>query len=155
MAIRGKKFDSSRDRGNTFDFAIGSGQVIKGWDEGLMGLCIGAKVVLIIPPEMGYGDRGAGGAIPGGATLNFDVEVVDIKEGPPKQPNLFEVIDVDESGDLTKEEIAAWWLENNGGDLPADLWDTEDKNKDGVVDWDEFSGPKGNGPPTKATKDEL
>ena len=71
----GKQFDSSRDRGNTFDFKIGTGQVIKGWDNGLVGLCKGAKATLIIPPEEGYGDRGAGGDIPGGATLNFDVEV--------------------------------------------------------------------------------
>ena len=75
----GKKFDSSRDRGRTFDFVIGQGRVIKGWEEGLVNLCEGAKVELVIPPEMGYGARGAGGDIPGGATLNFDVEVVSIK----------------------------------------------------------------------------
>jgi FKBP-type peptidyl-prolyl cis-trans isomerase len=78
---KGSKFDSSRDRGSTFDFQIGVGQVIKGWDEGIVGLCVGAKAKLIIPPEMGYGAQGAGGVIPGGATLNFDVEVVDISEG--------------------------------------------------------------------------
>lgn len=70
----GKQFDSSRGRG-VFETKIGVGQVIKGWDEGLVGLCKGAKATLVIPPDMGYGESGAGGAIPGGATLNFDVEV--------------------------------------------------------------------------------
>ena len=75
----GEKFDSSRDRNKTFDFVIGQGRVIQGWEQGLLNLCEGAKVTLVIPPEMGYGARGAGGKIPGGATLNFDVEVVKIK----------------------------------------------------------------------------
>ena len=75
----GKKFDSSRDRGRTFDFVIEQGRVIQGWEKGLVDLCEGAKVELIIPPDMGYGARGAGRDIPGGATLNFDVEVVSIK----------------------------------------------------------------------------
>ena len=70
---KGKEFDSSRGGGDTFDFQVGAGQVIKGWDEGLLGLCKGAKATLVIPPEMGYGEQGAGGDIPGGATLNFDV----------------------------------------------------------------------------------
>ena len=75
----GKQFDSSRDRGNTFDFEIGEGEVIKGWEEGLLNLCEGAKVNLVIPPDMGYGDHGShSGSIKGGATLNFDVEVVKI-----------------------------------------------------------------------------
>lgn len=72
---KGKKFDSSRDRGSTFDFKIGQGQVIKGWDQGIVGLCVGASANLVIPPAMGYGEKGAGGDIPGGATLHFDVEV--------------------------------------------------------------------------------
>jgi len=70
---KGSQFDSSRTRDQTFDFKVGGGQVIKGWDEGLLGLCKGARAVLVIPPEMGYGAAGAGADIPGGATLNFDV----------------------------------------------------------------------------------
>ncbi len=68
---KGKKFDSSRDRGQTFDVQIGIGRVIKGWDDGIVGLCKGAKAVLVIPPEMGYGETGAGNDIPGGATVSI------------------------------------------------------------------------------------
>ena len=72
----GQKFDSSRDHGETFPFTIGHGEVIDGWDKGLLGLCKGAHATLVVPPEFGYGDDGAGDDIPGGATLNFEVEVV-------------------------------------------------------------------------------
>ena len=85
---KGKQFDSSRDRGATFDFEIGAGRVIRGWDEGLVGLCKGAKATLIIPPALGYGDRGAGADIPGGATLRFDVEVVDVAGSPSAMHSL-------------------------------------------------------------------
>ena len=74
---RGEKFDSSVDRGKTFDFTLGEGRVIKGWDEGVAGMLIGEKRVLTIPPDMGYGDRGAGEVIPPGATLVFEVELFD------------------------------------------------------------------------------
>ncbi len=179
---KGEQFDSSRTRGNTFDFTIGQGEVIKGWDQGLLGLCKGAKAILVIPPDLGYGDRGAGGAIPGGATLKFDVEVVAIGEAPPPK-NVFADLDTDKDGFLTVEEMLVHFSQYSDfkGELPPALMENEDKDKDGKVSvrrsparpcvwrwvrhqpltgsvlesraqWEEFSGPKGAAPPGK---DEL
>jgi FKBP-type peptidyl-prolyl cis-trans isomerase len=75
----GAKFDSSKDRGQPFMFSLGKGEVIRGWDEGVTGMKIGGKRKLTIPPNLGYGTRGAGGAIPPNATLVFDVELLGVK----------------------------------------------------------------------------
>ena len=82
----GVKFDSSLDRGKPIEFPLGMGRVIKGWDEGIAKLRIGEQATLIIPPNLGYGDRGAGGVIPPNATLIFLVELVGIKETSKTTP---------------------------------------------------------------------
>jgi len=150
-ARQGPKFDSSVDRGQTFDFQIGVGQVIKGWDEGLLDMCPGDERKLTIPADKGYGAQGAGDVIPPDATLYFDVKLVEINEAPA-QANVFKAIDKDNDDKLTKEEVLEYIEEQlpeeqrqEGQDpvsITEEIFDHEDKDKDGVISHEEFSGPK-------------
>jgi FK506-binding protein 14 len=157
----GAKFDSSYDRSEPFKFQIGVGQVIKGWEEGVLGMCVGEKRKLIVPPELGYGDQGAGDIIPGGATLNFEVELVSTEDGPTPV-NVFKQIDTDSDAALSRDEISSYLkqqvetMQNAGGEqgeearkmmedqdkLVEEIFAHEDKDKDGLISHDEFSGPK-------------
>ena len=78
---KGRKFDSSLDRRSPFSFPLGGGRVIRGWDEGVAGMRVGGRRTLVIPPEMAYGNRGAGGVIPPDATLIFEIELVGVRDG--------------------------------------------------------------------------
>eukprot|EP00944_MAST-04C_sp_MAST-4C-sp1_P004042 g4042.t1 len=143
----GKKFDSSHDRDQSFHFTLGLGQVIKGWDYGLVDMCVGEKRTLVIPSTLGYGDRAMGDDIPAKATLRFEVEALSIKEGKP-QPNIFNEIDEKGTpdGKLSEEEVAQWFHDEHEREMPDGLFANEDKNKDGYISWDEFGGPKGSSP---------
>uniref|UniRef100_A0A6M2DY66 peptidylprolyl isomerase n=1 Tax=Xenopsylla cheopis TaxID=163159 RepID=A0A6M2DY66_XENCH len=154
----GTKFDSSFDRDQPFTFQLGSGQVIKGWDQGLLNMCVGERRKLVIPPHLGYGDRGAGNVIPGGATLHFDVELINIGDSPPTT-NVFKEIDTDKDNQLTREEVSEYLkkqmvtAEGASSDeianmlkdhdkLVEEIFQHEDKDKNGVISHEEFSGPK-------------
>jgi len=141
-------------RGEPFQFQLGVGQVIKGWDQGLEGMCVGEKRKLTIPSHLGYGERGAGDKIPPGATLVFEVEMLKIDDGP-KTANIFKEIDADDDQHLSREEVATYLKAQlpaaqaaGMADLPdtdkmvADIFDHEDTDKDGVISHSEFSGPK-------------
>ncbi|XP_059087329.1 uncharacterized protein LOC131883788 [Tigriopus californicus] len=79
----GKIFDESRPRGQTFNFQLGAGQVIQGYEQGVPGMCKGETRVFVVPPHLGYGENGVRNVIPGGATLHFTVELMNIADGPP------------------------------------------------------------------------
>ena len=116
----GTKFDSSYDRGQPFSFQIGLREVIEGWEIGLMGMKVGGKRTLIIPPELAYGERGAGDLIPPNATLTFDVEIIDVKAPGYGFINAEEIKDLQEDGfkfiDIrTKKE------RDNTGIIPGSL----------------------------------
>ncbi|KAH6936549.1 hypothetical protein HPB50_019110 [Hyalomma asiaticum] len=100
-----RALDRSRQRGEPFRFQIGLGQVIKGWDQGLLDMCVGDKRKLTVPPSLGYGEAGAGDRIPPGATLVFETELTKIEDGPPPV-NVFKQIDSDQDEQLTREEAS-------------------------------------------------
>jgi FK506-binding protein 14 len=100
----GSEFDSSYSRNEPFKFQLGTGQVIRGWDQGLLDMCVGEKRTLTIPSHLAYGDEGAGEKIPPKATLKFEVECLKIEDGESPS-NIFKEIDVDNDNQLSREEV--------------------------------------------------
>ena len=128
--------------------------MIKGWDEGLVGVCEGEKRRLLIPAHLGYGQHGAGDKIPGGATLHFDIECLSIGDGPAPT-NVFSDIDSNQDRQLSREEVSEYLkrqlpaaAEAGVADLPErdklveEIFQHEDADKNGFISHDEFSGPK-------------
>lgn len=142
---RGERIESSHDRGVAPSVQIGQGKVIAGLDRGMIGLCKGSKAYIVVPPHLAYGKTGMpANNVPGGVTLRYDVEIVDVRR---PAPNDFIKIDTDKDGKLTKEEAGEYFAKKGQRiDIDA-LFDSEDKDGDGTVSWEEFTGPKGDGPP--------
>jgi len=158
----GKQFDSSFDRNQPFTFQIGVGQVVKGWDQGLLDMCVGEKRRLVVPPHLGYGEHGAGEVIPAGATLYFETELLKIESSPPTV-NVFKEIDGNSDSQLSREEVSEYLkkqmdsIKKDGEDveneevrkaledhdkLVEEIFQHEDQDKNGFITHEEFSGPK-------------
>lgn len=154
----GTVFDSAHDAANPFKFQLGIGQVILGWEKGLLGACVGEKRRLTIPPHLAYGDN-QHEVIPAKSTLIFDIEIIDIEDGP-KPANVFKEIDADGDNRLSRKEVADFLKKQlnqasqaHNGDMGSvddpeqvqmvdEIFMHEDKDKDEYITHDEFSGPK-------------
>lgn len=151
----GKEFDSSYSRNEPFSFQIGIGQVILGWEKGLLGVCAGEKRKLVVPPHLGYGDT-KHDQIPPRSTLIFEVEVKKVEDGP-KPVNVFKEIDADNDNRLSRKEVGDFLKKQlnqaQHGDMGSaddpeqqemvdEIFMHEDKDKDEYITHEEFSGPK-------------
>lgn len=138
---KGKIFDDSKDKGPVV-VQMKKDSGIEGF-KGLLGVCVGAKVSLTIPPEEAYGDHGVGNIVPPGATLRFDIQVIEASKKPPAdQPNVFAQIDKNGDKRISKQEALDFFKKSGLDEVPAHVW-KEDVNGDGYISWDEFTGPKG------------
>ena len=123
-----------------------------GLDTGLIGLCMGSRSYIVVPPHLAYGERGNPPHVAGGVTLRYDVEILDVK---PPTPNDFEKIDSDGDWKLDREEARSYFDAKGQGrqiDLDA-LWKGEDEDGDGFISWAEFTGPKGDVPPPTSRRE--
>jgi len=157
----GKQFDSSYDRNQPFTFQIGVGQVVKGWDQGLLDMCVGEKRRLVVPSHLGYGEHGAGDVIPPHSTLYFETELLKIETAPPVV-NVFKEIDMNADDQLSRDEVSDYLKKQmanadvQGNELNdevqkaledhdklvEEIFQHEDQDKNGFITKDEFSGPK-------------
>jgi len=164
LQSNGKEFDSSIGRNQPFDFTLGEGMVIQGWEQGVPGMCVGEKRRLTIPPSLGYGSRGFGDIIPAQSTLVFEIELLAIKGKDGSQANddsankhehqgdhgdTFETIDKDGNGEISSEEMGNYikgfeegneeiTSEDSIETIVSEIFQEDDKNKDGVISLEEF-----------------
>ena len=158
---KGKVMESTRETGEPIGVTLGHGEVIPGWDEGLMGMCTGDKAVLVVPPHLAYGNVGTGTGeddVPPGATIKFDIEIISVMEGPTKEEDeaqataMFEGADTDKDGKLSRAEFDAMFASQIGEVDSADemaaiqeqlqkFWESQDQDKDGVLTLEEFLAP--------------
>ncbi|XP_065072347.1 peptidyl-prolyl cis-trans isomerase FKBP2-like [Rhopilema esculentum] len=165
--MNGKEFDSSRKRNQPFVITLGQGMVIPGWEEGLLGMCVGEERKLVIAPELAYGEHGFGDIIPGGSTLIFDIELLEISDSPETEASseepteeipplgsseesddIFSQIDADGDRQINIEEMANHIMKHEGKTkdddktelytMVGEIFQEDDKNKDGVLSYDEF-----------------
>jgi len=156
LASDGTVFDSSLGRKEPFVFQVGKRQVIPGWDQGLLDMCVGEQRRLTIPSRLAYGEAGAGDKIPPNADLIFELELITIEDGPPSV-NVFKLIDADGDGGLSQDEVADYLekqmaankvdgAEDNDDyskvEMVREIFEHEDKDKNGLISHEEFSGPK-------------
>eukprot|EP00794_Sanderia_malayensis_P017399 gene17399-19142_t len=148
----GKVFETTFKK-SPFEFVIGNGQVITGFEYGLMDMCIGEKRRLTVPSKYAYGSTTFGAKVPGRITLYFDVELLDFQrmQHPPRKSNIFRVIDVNDDGLLSKEEVQKYVrnnrIDDNRGEsgitqVLKEIFQEEDRDRDGFIDHGEFSGVK-------------
>lgn len=149
LAATNVEFDNSRNHPEPFKFQLGAAAVIRGWEEGLQNMCVGEIRKLTVPPHMGYGDRVIE-RIPAKSTLLFEVELLNIENGE-KIPNVFRLIDVNGDHLLSKDEVKTYidteavrhgMQKDTNNIMLSDIFKQEDKNHDGFISHDEFSGPK-------------
>lgn len=144
----GKEFDTSHERGEPTWVRVCMGEIIQGWDEGLVGICKGAKVEFIIPPELALGANANGHkGVPPGATLNYDCEILSVRdEEPEDNSNVWAQLDTNKDNKLTHAEVLAYFKAQGQDEVPEAVFQNEDKDQDGIITWEEFGGPKGDAP---------
>ena len=160
--VPGHVYETTLTDGNAIGVTIGEGEVIPGWDQGMMGLCKGDKVILVVPPHLAYGENGTGTGeedIPGDATIKFDVEIVSVMNGPPEDEDteqaraMFAGADTDMDGKLSRAEFEAMFAAQLGEETadPEELamvaeqlssfWNSQDHDGDGFLTLEEFMAP--------------